>query len=341
VAGTRQVEKQSGVIYKALRWLTGIALHWFYSDIRLIGHERIPLRTPVILAASHHNALVDCLVAGWLIPRRITITAKATLRDNKFVAALFALVGVIPLRRTSDELQRARDGVIDRNRNTEAFDNILNSLEKNGAVLIFPEGKSHSEPALAPLKTGAARMALAARDTRHVSGIQIVPLGLNFEDKGTPRSSVVAEVGEVIDMDSEGVIGVEELTSKIERRLRAVSLKPFTDYSRNRDRPLTRTGLKALLVSAAAAWGEFTHRDVIRVARELAIRKSKTPDDPAMLTILYGLFFILASYALQLSVLWIVAGFWWAAAYLATLPIGAYWAAFKDHPAAIRVPLVA
>jgi 1-acyl-sn-glycerol-3-phosphate acyltransferase len=329
------------MIYRFLRWITGIALHWFYSDIRLVGYERIPLRSPIILAASHHNALVDCLVAGWLIPRRITITAKATLRDNRFVAALFKVMGVVPLRRMSDELKRARDDTIDRDRNVPAFESILNALEQNSAVLIFPEGKSHSEPELAPLKTGAARMALAARDVRQISGVRIVPLGLSFEDKGTPGSSVVAEVGDVIDMDRKGLIRVEELTIELERRLRAVSLKPFSEYSRNREQSRKRAGFKALFISAAAAWGEFTHRDVIRVAREIAIRKSRTPDDPAMLTILYGLFFILAAYAMQLAILWVVVGFWWAVVYLATLPVGAYWAAFKDHPTAVRAPLVA
>lgn len=329
------------MIYRALRWLTGIALHWFYSDIRLIGSDRVPLKSPIILAATHHNALVDCLVAGWLIPRKITITAKATLRDNKFVAALFNVVGVVPLRRTSDELKRARAGVVSRERNVQAFENILDSLEQNGAVLIFPEGKSHSEPELAPLKTGAARIALAARDARKLSGLQIVPLGLNFEDKGTPGSSVVAEVGDVINMDEQGVIGVDQLTAELERRLRAVSLRSFAEYTRNREPMPRRSGLGALFVSAAAAWGEFTHREIIRMAREIAVRKSKTPDDPAMLTILYALFFILASYALQLSVLWVLAGFWWAAAYLVTLPIGAYWAAFKDHPSAVKAPLIA
>ena len=41
-----------------------------------------------------------------------------------------------------------------------------------GMVLIFPEGKSHSEPALAPLKTGVARIALEARDVRGIRGFK-------------------------------------------------------------------------------------------------------------------------------------------------------------------------
>ena len=63
-------------------------------------------------------------------------------------------------------------------------------------VLIFPEGKSHSEPALAPLKTGIARIALEARDVHHIRGLQIVPLGLSFENKGNPGTAVIAEFGE-------------------------------------------------------------------------------------------------------------------------------------------------
>ncbi len=330
------------MIYGLLRWITGIALHWFYSDLRINGLERIPLKDPIILAASHHNALVDCLVVGWLVPRKITITAKATLRENRFVAALFSVMGVVSLRRTSDELKHAREGMVDRGRNLQAFDDILKVLEQCGAVLIFPEGKSHSEPQLAPLKTGAARIALAAHDVKHIPGVQIVPLGINFENKGAPGSSVVAEVGDILEMDREGSPEVERLTAELERRLSIVSLKPpLLRDSSGVHSARKRNTVKAILINGAAAWGELTHRDVIGVAREIALRKSHGPDEPAMLTILYGLFLILASYAIQVSVLWVFIGFWWAVGYLITLPIGAYWAAFKDHPTAVRLPLAA
>ncbi len=295
------------MIYGLLRWITGIALHWFYSDLRINGLERIPLKDPIILAASHHNALVDCLVVGWLVPRKITITAKATLRENRFVAALFSVMGVVSLRRTSDELKHAREGM-----------------------------------QLAPLKTGAARIALAAHDVKHIPGVQIVPLGINFENKGAPGSSVVAEVGDILEMDREGSPEVERLTAELERRLSIVSLKPpLLRDSSGVHSARKRNTVKAILINGAAAWGELTHRDVIRVAREIALRKSHGPDEPAMLTILYGLFLILASYAIQVSVLWVFIGFWWAVGYLITLPIGAYWAAFKDHPTAVRLPLAA
>src|SRR5215203_567638 len=106
------------MIYRLLQWLTGIALHWFYSSIQVIGKERIPAKGPVLIAASHHNALVDALIAGWIAPRRLTLTAKATLMDNAFLAWLFPAVGVVPLRRASDERKKGEKPKLDAARNT-------------------------------------------------------------------------------------------------------------------------------------------------------------------------------------------------------------------------------
>src|SRR6185437_12944499 len=91
------------MIYRFLHWIAGIALYWFYREIRVVGDEKIPARGPLLIAVNHQNALVDSLIAGWVIPRRITMTAKATLTVNPFIAALFRTLGVVPLRRASDE----------------------------------------------------------------------------------------------------------------------------------------------------------------------------------------------------------------------------------------------
>ncbi|MEO8575065.1 MAG: 1-acyl-sn-glycerol-3-phosphate acyltransferase [Gemmatimonadales bacterium] len=318
------------MIYRLLRWFTGIALHWFYSSIQVIGKERIPAKGPVLIAASHHNALVDALIAGWIAPRRLTLTAKATLMDNAFLAWLFPAVGVVPLRRASDERKQVGQPTIDAGRNTGAFESILDVLEKGGMVLIFPEGKSHSEPSLAPLKTGVSRIALEARDMREIPGLQIIPLGLSFEDKGNPGTAVLAQVGEAILMDQAGTIGVESLTDIVTERLTAVSLKQ-PEPSPDREAIKRKGGIHPL-ASPLAAWGELTHRYVINYARDLALKKSKNPDDPAMFTILFALLFVLASYVAQFAVVTALLNPWWAALYVATLPFGAYWAAFRHHP---------
>jgi len=318
------------MIYGLLRWFTGIALHWFYSSIEVIGREKIPLTGPVILAASHHNALVDALIAGWIAPRRLTLTAKATLMDNIFLRWLFPVVGVVPLRRVSDELKRNAASRVDPSRNVGAFEAILDVLQKGEMILIFPEGISHSNPELAPLKTGASRIALEARDKRHIVNLQMVPLGLSFEEKGNPGTAVLAEVGDPIAMDDIGAIGVDSLTELLSTRLAAVSLKQ-PNPSPDREAVKRKGGLHPF-ASPLGAWGELTHRYIINYARDLAVKRSRTPDEPAMLTIIYSLLFILASYAVQFAIVAALLNPWWAALYIATLPLGAYWAAFRNHP---------
>ena len=318
------------MIYRLLRWFTGIALHWFYSSIQIVGRERIPVTGPVLLVASHHNALVDALIAVWIAPRPLTLTAKATLMENPFLAWLLSLVGVVPLRRASDERRRISEGSVDTSRNVGAFRSLLEVLERQGMILIFPEGKSHSEPALAPLKTGVSRIALEARDSRGITGIRIVPLGLSFEDKGNPGTAVMAEVGDPSLLDEIGAIGVETLTAKVSSALAAVSLKK-PDPSPDRE-AIKRKGGVHPLVSPLAAWGELTHRYLVNWGRDLALARSRNPDDPAMLTIIFSLVLILVSYAVQFAVLAVLLSPSWAALFVATLPLGAYWAAFRYHP---------
>ena len=173
---------------------------WYRIALVLLEHRnngegKDPLKGPAFLAASHHNALVDALIAVWVSPRQLTLTAKATLFDNVFLAWLLSLVGVVPLRRAADETKKTASNPVDPSRNTGAFASLLAVLDQGGMILIFPEGKSHSEPTLAPLRTGVARIALEARGSRGINGIQIVPLGVNFEDKGNPGTAVLAEVG--------------------------------------------------------------------------------------------------------------------------------------------------
>jgi hypothetical protein len=94
--------------------------------------------------------------------------------------------------------------------------------------LIFPEGKSHDEPSLAPLKTGAARMALYAQEAGSVGDLAIVPIGLTFERKEAPRTRVLVQIGEPIILGAwrapASVPAADALTAEIDRRLRAVTL---------------------------------------------------------------------------------------------------------------------
>jgi glycerol-3-phosphate O-acyltransferase/dihydroxyacetone phosphate acyltransferase len=272
------------MLYRLLRFTTGIALRWFYRDVSVRHADRVPRdATPLLLAVNHPNALVDALLVGWTLPRRITITAKATLFENWMLRWFLRTAGVVPLRRASDERQRltgtarsthARSEHVDRARNTEAFRAILNRLEQGGAVLIFPEGKSHDEPALAPLRTGPARIALQAQREGRVRSLVILPIGLVFERKDTPRSRVLIDVGEPLDVDRwmapmSGTSEVETLTEEIERRLRDVTLNYATADEAVRTRGLARV-FASLLDEPRPLGADRSLEDEVELERRLA-----------------------------------------------------------------------
>lgn len=213
------------MLYDALKPIVRIALHWYYRSITVAGAERIPEHGPVFLAVNHPNALVDALVVAVATKRRVRFTAKATIFSGRVAKRFLGAVGVVPLRRASDEAA-AGSASTDPSRNAAAFDAVADALGDGAAIVIFPEGKSHDAPQLAPLRTGLARMVRMARHERGVRGIRIVPVGLLFEEKEEPRSRVLVQIGEPIDIDSfqEGAAMVTALTDAVAARLAAVTL---------------------------------------------------------------------------------------------------------------------
>jgi 1-acyl-sn-glycerol-3-phosphate acyltransferase len=233
------------MLYQLLHAAGGVGLRWYYADIVVQGADRSPARGPLILAANHPNALVDALVVSTTVPRRVLVTAKATLFEHTLLAPLLRAVGVVPLRRAHDERAAARTrGAVARN--TDSFALVTEALRAGRAVLVFPEGISHDEPALAPLKTGAARMALAAH-AAGATGLVILPLGLIFEEKERLRSRVLVRVGTPIAVDAwcaelrtADPADAARLTADVDAGLRRVTLNFASEARAHRAVALAR-----------------------------------------------------------------------------------------------------
>ncbi|MCC6318161.1 MAG: 1-acyl-sn-glycerol-3-phosphate acyltransferase [Gemmatimonadaceae bacterium] len=212
------------MLYAAIRAIARVALRWFYRDIAARHVERIPVAGPVILAANHNNALVDALLVASVIHREVRLTAKATLLEHPLTRVLVRGLGIVPLRRVADESTTGDHPSSSRNHG--AFETIVSTLAQNRVVLIFPEGISHSGSMLAPLKSGCARIAIQAV-REGVRDVSIVPIGISFEAKGTPRSRVALLVGQPIPVNEELVAldtAVKQLTTRLDAGLRDVTL---------------------------------------------------------------------------------------------------------------------
>lgn len=179
--------------YRLVRGFARLLLGLFYRRVEVVGLERVPASGPVILAANHHNSLVDPMLLLATVPRRLTPIAKAPLFRHPLIAPFLRLAGAIPVHRRQDP-----GG--DPARNVEMFRRAAATLGEGGAVLIFPEGLSQPEPVLMPLRTGAARMLLGAEDAAGGPlGVTLLPVGLVFHEPGAFRTGwALVLVGEPV-----------------------------------------------------------------------------------------------------------------------------------------------
>src|SRR5262245_24632349 len=201
---------------RAARALARVLLAVFFRSAEVQGIERVPSSGPVLFVANHGNGLVDPMVLVALLPRLPRFLAKHTLWSNPAVRPLLELAGAVPV-------YRAQEG--DTARNQETFARCFAELRGGGAVALFPEGVSHDQPALQPLRTGAARIALGAAASG--PSLVILPIGLTFDDKRTFRSRLLLCVGEPIPVAGESADDAEAvraLTDAIDAGLRAVTL---------------------------------------------------------------------------------------------------------------------
>ena len=245
------------MLYRVLRATATIALRWYYDDVTVQGLDRAPREGPLVLIANHPNALIDPLLVGTTLPRRVLLTAKATLFESPALAMLLKAVGVVPLRRAKDETARATTQTAMqamRDRNADAFRLVTNALLDRQAILVFPEGISHDAPSIAPLKSGTARMALQAHAEGAV-GLHILPIGLIFEQKEQPGSRVLVRVGDPLALDEwlsqASTYDPTSLTAELDARLRAVTLNFATPAQARRAVELART-LAAISASPAS-----------------------------------------------------------------------------------------
>lgn len=206
------------------------AAHVYYR-VRFAG-EPVPGDGPVLLVANHPNSLLDPALVAAAAQRPTRFLAKAPLFSDPRIGWLIRASGSIPVyRRVDDPTQM--------NRNEDTFRAVHAALGEGAAVGIFPEGISHSEPALVPLRTGAARIALGAYE--HTCRVfPIIPVGLVFRQKDTFRSEALVFRGPPVPWEDLAARGpndadaVRDLTARIAEGLRAVTL----NLERWEDRPL-------------------------------------------------------------------------------------------------------
>ena len=201
------------------------AMRVYFRRVEVVGLEHVPPRSPVIFVLNHPNALVDPAFLLSLAPRRVSFLAKSPLFRMPVLGYFVRAMDSLPVYRRQDEGE-------DVSKNREMFVAARKLLAQGGTIGICPEGVSHDEPRLRPIKTGAARIALGAVSTGEVTDLKIIPAGLYYTSKTKFRSAVLLYFGKPIDVEPVELepdgnpprAAVRELSNRIESALREVML---------------------------------------------------------------------------------------------------------------------
>lgn len=180
-------------LYAAVRAVARFWLWFFFKAVDVRHGERVPAAGPVLLAINHPNNLIDSLVVGAVLPRKVHYLATAALFRNPLLARFLVACGVIPVHRRRDPTEK----VAPPEDPTATFAAVHGAFEQDRLVAIYPEGTTHAEARVQRIRPGAARMALAFEAARP-GALALVPVGLSFEARKSFRGRVLVSFGEPV-----------------------------------------------------------------------------------------------------------------------------------------------
>jgi glycerol-3-phosphate O-acyltransferase / dihydroxyacetone phosphate acyltransferase len=216
---------KSDPFYALVRW-TGRFWIWFLFRAVDVRHaDRVPRGGPVLLCINHPNNLIDSLLVGAVVDRKVHYLATAALFRNPIVARFLKAVGAIPVYRRQDDPDKM-------DKNVGAFEACVTTLASGGLIGIYPEGTTHAETRVQRIKTGAARIALDYESRRRAGAtgkpLDLIPTGLAFEARKSFGGRVRVSFGEAVALApyvdlfaQDPVKAVDELTTAIQWSMEA------------------------------------------------------------------------------------------------------------------------
>src|SRR5262249_7613835 len=198
---------------------------WFlFKQVDVRRLEQVPSRGPVLLCMNHPNNLIDSLLVGSVLTRKVHYLATAALFRNPVLARFLRACGAIPVYRKQDDPDKM-------DRNADTFSACFDALARGRVVGIYPEGTTHAEARVQRITTGAARIALEYEARRPVAGgdaLALIPVGLTFDARKSFRGRVRVAFGDPIAIEPYReayrvwpIPAVDQLTTAIQSGMQA------------------------------------------------------------------------------------------------------------------------
>jgi putative phosphoserine phosphatase/1-acylglycerol-3-phosphate O-acyltransferase len=158
--------------------------------LEVTGREHLTSARPAVFVLNHRSGVDPILVCA-LLRRDFVAVAKREIRRNPLLGPAFAFAGVVFVDRAGGAPQSPRRAQrAGGERSQDALEPALAALRSGLSLAIAPEGTRSRGDALGAFKTGAFRIAQAAR-------VPVVPVVIHNADDVLPRGGWIMRAARV------------------------------------------------------------------------------------------------------------------------------------------------
>lgn len=185
------------------------AIFFLLFRLRIHGLENIPERGKCILY-SNHISLLDPLIIGVILKRRIYFMAKQELFSNKLIGPIIKSWGAFPVKRGKPDIS--------------AIKTALKTLSEGKIFGIFPEGTRGEEHTIKKLEPGIVMIAIKSK-------APVVPVVIKNRYKLFSTVNIVIGKPEIISVDDNKRVTpqqIDEIGSRMKATLEELMAKDLS-----------------------------------------------------------------------------------------------------------------
>ena len=184
--------KNWSIGYEIIRIYVRFGFWLTHKRIVVTGRHLIPKGKPIIFAPNHQNALMDPLALVCTNPYQSVWLTRADIFKSKRVSAILKYLKLLPV-------YRIRDGKDNLSNNEEIFAQVIQLLENNQTIALFPEAAHSGKRQMLPHKKAIPRIALEAEAKNDFKlDLQIVPVGITYSHYWKFNRSLIIQYGQPI-----------------------------------------------------------------------------------------------------------------------------------------------
>ena len=214
-----------------VRLYISIGLFFYFKKIQVVDLDKIPKNKPILFLCNHQNALLDALLIATKYRRFSYFLTRAGVFHKPFISKLLHSLQMLPV-------YRVRDGWNNINNNNSIFKKCIELLNNGKSVIIFPEGGHNLIRSVRPLSKGFTRIVFDTLEKYPNTDLQLVPMGLNFNNAIKFPDSVSMYFGEAISakefVSDNRNEDIKRLKSKVQSEISKLTTHiPLSNYDRD------------------------------------------------------------------------------------------------------------